>query len=80
MTLSAEIWRLGCSENSVTIDIIQNIWKTNQVSKKIKLDNKLKIQNVNISNKLIFGVFMDYEHIGSHAKLSLHETRSVHNP
>ena len=32
MTLSAEIWRLGCSETSVTIDIIQNIWKTSKVS------------------------------------------------
>ena len=31
MTLSAEIWRLGCSETSVTIDIIQNICKTSQV-------------------------------------------------
>ena len=70
MTLSAEIWRLGCSETSVRIDIIQNIWKTSQVSQKLKLDNKLKIWNVNISNKLIFGVFMDYEHIGYRAKLT----------
>ena len=27
-----------------------------------------------ISNKLIFGVFMDYEHIGFRASLTLHKT------
>ena len=58
MTLSAEIRRLGCSETSVTIEIIQNIWKTSQVSLKLKSDNKLKVKNVNMSlvlRKSVFG-------------------------
>ena len=54
LTLSAEIWRFGYSKPYVMSDLIQNIWKTNQVRQKLKIDTWLIIYNVNISNKLIF--------------------------
>ena len=48
MTVSAEIWRLGCSETSVMSDLIQNIGKTSKVVLKLKIYTWLIILNVNI--------------------------------
>ena len=36
MTLSVELWRLGCSETSVMSDLIQNIGEISQVVLKLK--------------------------------------------
>ena len=43
MTLSAEIWRFGCSKPYVMSDLIQNIWKPSQVRWKLKIDTWLII-------------------------------------
>ena len=37
MTLSAKIWRIGCSETFVMSDLIQNIGKTSQVVLKLNM-------------------------------------------
>ena len=59
MTLSAEVWCLGCSKLSVMSDLIQNIKKTSQVRWKLKTDTWLIIYNVNWVINSFFGLFME---------------------